>query len=444
MSSTSNPAAVARPTKRYRLRAAGILLCGLLVLAGGAWFWLRPGPPSPPAVETADLDPAIAAAIEEARAEVLRLPRSAPAWGRLGLVLAAHEFLAEAVTCFAQAEQLDPREPRWPYHQGVALSQGNLIAGLPKLRRAVTLCDAVPDAPRLRLADLLVGQGLFEEAEENYRRILARDSANARAHLGLARLALQRGENAPAAEHLAYALKDERTRKTAALLRASLLARQGKPAEAEAERKQAAVLPDDPSWPDPYMAESSRLRVGRQANLERADERLRRGQSAEALRLLLETVRAYPESDWGWYLLGKAAFQESDWPTAERALRQAAKLTPAAPEIQFYLGAVRFQQGDLSEAAACFQRAVELKPDYDLAYYNLGLCRNRQGNRKAAIAAFRAALRLRASLFEAHVALAETLLRDGQRTAAGPHVRQAVLLRPQNPQALRLLACYLP
>src|SRR5439155_19466770 len=96
---------------------------------------------------------------------VVESPRSALPWGRLGMVLVAHDRTAEANQCFAQAEQLDPREPRWPYFQGVALSLGAPEEALPKLQRAVELCGDAAEAPRRRLAELLLLQGRAEEAE---------------------------------------------------------------------------------------------------------------------------------------------------------------------------------------------------------------------------------------------------------------------------------------
>ena len=57
--------------------------------------------------------------------------------------------------------------------------------------------------------------------------------------------------------------------------------------------------------------------------------------AAEAVTLLQDTVRDYPDSDWAWYLLGKALNQQHNWLAAEQALRRAAQLTPAAAEIQF-------------------------------------------------------------------------------------------------------------
>src|SRR5262245_2511579 len=125
---------------------------------GGWWLWQRQRAPEPPAVDLGGVDPAVTAAIETARAKVRQSPRSAAAWGLLGQVLVAHDFRADALTCFAEAERFDPRDPRWPHYQGLTLYLGDPNAALPKLRRAVELCGDNPAAPRLVLAEALLNQ----------------------------------------------------------------------------------------------------------------------------------------------------------------------------------------------------------------------------------------------------------------------------------------------
>jgi superkiller protein 3 len=388
---------------------AATALVGVALVAGiGAFSWYRASALQPPPLDLNGFDPAIVVSIGQARAAVQESPRSAPAWGRLGMVLAAHNFQAEANACFMQAERLDPRQPRWPYYQGVALSHGDPEAALRKFQRAVELCDASPDAPRLRLGELLIGQGRLEEAEIQFRRLLQSDSGHARAHLDLARLASQRGDYAGSRHHLAVSVADDRTRKASHILRAEIEQRSDNAKAAETERRQADGLPDDPFWPDPFVDEVARLRTGREAQLDRADERLRRGRIGEAVALLEQTVRDYPDSDRGWSLLGKALVARKDWPGAERALRRAARLAPDVAEVQFHWGVALFQQQDPRGAAACFRKATELRPDYDSAYYNLGQCLKLQGDRAGAAGAFRAALRCNPDLAEARTALEET------------------------------------
>ena len=112
--------------------AAGVALM-MLALAGVVNLVVQAfATPEPPRIDLANVDPAVRAAIESAQAAVGRSPRSEDAWGRLGMVLAAHTFYAEAITCFAQAERLDPGEKSWPYFQGVLLTFSDGHAALPQ------------------------------------------------------------------------------------------------------------------------------------------------------------------------------------------------------------------------------------------------------------------------------------------------------------------------
>src|ERR1700689_4935744 len=96
------------------------LLGGTVLLTGlaGAWWYRRPGLPSPP-MPSGIYDPQIVRAPERARPGVLDHPRPADAWGRLEMVLLAHLFDQEADSCFAVAARLDPTNPMWPYGRGL-------------------------------------------------------------------------------------------------------------------------------------------------------------------------------------------------------------------------------------------------------------------------------------------------------------------------------------
>src|SRR5262249_6949766 len=212
--------------------------------------------------------------------------------------------------------------------------------------------------------------------------------------------------------HVGHARTDPHTRKAAQLLLAEIQQRAGHPEAAEEARRQAASVPEDTTWPDPFVEEVAQLRTGKQAALERADKRLRQGRILQAIALLQDTVKDYSDADWAWYLLGKAFNQRQDWLAAEQALRQAAELSPDAAEIQFHRGVALFQLKNLPAATACFRKATQLKPDYDVAYHNLGQCLRRQGDRVRASAAFRGALRCEPNLAEARRAVADLLFNE--------------------------------
>jgi tetratricopeptide (TPR) repeat protein len=406
---------------------------------GGWWLWQRQRAPEPPAVELAGVDPAVAAAIETSRTKVRQSPRSAAAWGLLGQVLVAHDFRAAALTCFAEAERLGPREPRWPYYQGVALYLGDPDAALPKLRRAVELCGDAPAAPRLLLAEALLNQGNLDEAESHYRHLLSRDPHNPWAHLGLARVAAGRDRPQDGLADLEQATAGRSCAKAAQTLLAQVQQRLGNADESAAALRRAADLPDDTGWPDPFVEAIEELQIGEHASLKRAGRLINQDRVAEGVRLLRQTTRDYPQSYGAWLMLGQGLLKGQDFADAEQALRQAVRLAPTPVDGRYFLGVALLERGENRAAADCFREAAKLKPDHALAYYQLGRCLVRLEDRAAAIGAFRDAVRCKPDFADAHAELGELLLQDGQRAKGVAHLRQAIDLNPAIPKARQLL-----
>src|SRR5262245_26133961 len=95
----------AGPPSRPGRKRTWLLAALLLALAGvgGAYWLLLPAPPAPPDIDLSGVDPDVRAAVETARAEVQRRPRSGKVWGQLGMVLRAHDFGPESSVCFLEA-----------------------------------------------------------------------------------------------------------------------------------------------------------------------------------------------------------------------------------------------------------------------------------------------------------------------------------------------------
>ncbi len=431
------------PAARTRRR----IVLGLAILAlllGGGWLavalWRGPAAPVLPEVDLTDADPAVVRAIEQARQAVRSRTQAADAWGLLGMVLAAHGYHPAAVPCFTEAERLEPQEVRWPYFRGVALAVYDPDAAIPSLRRAVEWSGLGSEAPRLRLAEVLLAQGKTEEAGEWFRLLLAADPGNGRAHLGLARLAAGRNDMAESLSHLEAAAAHPMTRKAAQTLLAEVHQRRGDTEAAARAARRAADLPEDPDPPDPYLDEMESYQVGKPAQLTRASKLLRQRREKEAVALMRQAVRDYPDSASCWLGLGRALVQAREYREAEQALRETVRLNPELVEGYFYLGVSHFERGDYLSAGPAFRRATELRPDYALAHYNLGHCLKRQGDRPGALAAFGAAVRLKPHFAQAHCNLGELLLGEGRTTEAREHLRLAVSLDPSDNHARDLLA----
>jgi superkiller protein 3 len=357
------------------------------------------------------------------------------------MVCAAHSLPRQALECLARAEKLDDREARWPFHQGVLLQDdGRPEEALGKLRRAVELCGNKPDAPRLRLAELLLNQGYVEAAAVHFRGVLESDADNPRAHLGLGRIALAGEDLTAALGHLRRALASPCTARAALSLQSQVYQSQGQPAAAAAALRQAGARGDDLPWPDPYIEEVVRLNVSEAALCRRAELSLRRGRPDEALAALEEPLRLYPDSPVCHTLAGQALVKLEQWEAAGRAFRRVLELQPDNAEAHVYLGILAAGRGDWPAATAAFRRAIRLKPADPNAYCNLAQALLYQYDEGGAIEALRGALRRAPNMAEAHARLGELLARSGRTAEARTHLRAAVTLDPKDLASKKRLA----
>ncbi len=423
-----------------------VILWGIMLAVGavGLTYAMVMGvahsrPKGPPHIELAGLDPEAASAIESARAEVDAQPRSAEAWGRLGMVLLANDLQPESLICLEEAERLDPTDARWPYHEGSTLvALGRPDEAVAPLRRAAER-EHSELAPRLVLAETLLALDRLDEAEPVFRDVLATHPDDTRAHLGLGQLASRRGQLHESVPELLAATGCLSSRRTACAALADVYQRLGDEESARDMRHRLPDLPPDAPWPDPWREEVEAMRRGLSARLQRADQMLARGQVNEALDLMAEVAREHPESDEPHQAMASAYLSLNQLDAAESELRKAIHLRPQGIDNHLLLGEVRRRKHDEPGAEACYRRAIGLKPDHAQAHYSLGQCRLRQHDPAGAADEFQLALRYRPDLVDAHVALAELLLKQGEVAEARGHLEDALQLVPGHEKARELL-----
>jgi tetratricopeptide (TPR) repeat protein len=411
----------------------------VLVLTGAVAgvVWYRS--PRPPAIDLAEFDPEAAAAVREAETALQKQPRSAAAWGHLGMVLFAHDVYRQAMQCFAQAEELDLSEPRWPYFQGLILLLSDPPGAIPYLERAAARAGAQP-TPRLRLAEALLAQGRLDTAAGEFDQLRRTYPDNPRVQLGIGQILYRRGDLRESIPFLTKAAGSDQARRAAGVLLVEAYRRLGDNKAAERESTKLAGLPADASWPDPFIAEAEELQTGVDARISRAERLLQAGQGADAFALLQTTIRAHPQAERAYEMLGQVALQGKEPALADRALREAVRLAPDAVTPRFLLGCSLFLQERIPDAAAEFRRSLRLKPDYAEAHYNLAQCLARQGDTTAALDECRTALRFKPNLVEVQRYLAELLHVAGQNREALAHVEDGLRLAPGDAKLQRLRA----
>jgi tetratricopeptide (TPR) repeat protein len=271
-----------------------------------------------------------------------------------------------------------------------------------------------------------------------FHQIVEQEADNAWAHLGLGRVACARGYWAQSLPHLRQAAVSPNTQKGAWTLLANVHTRLGNDKEGARAMHKAAMLAADPEPPDQLLEALERLRVGKQAHLARASKLLKQGRAAEAVVLLRDVVRDYPDSASAWLGFGRALIGQEKYAFARQALERAVRLDPNLVEGHFYLGVALFQQGQPG-AALFFRRTTKLRPDHGLAWYNLGHSLKREGDRGGAEEAFRAAVRYKPFHADAHANLGEMLIQNGKRAEAMQHLQRALTLEPTSKLARQLL-----
>lgn len=392
----------------------------------------------PPQISLEQVDPAIVEAIEKARAEVHDARRSGEAWGKLATILAVHDFAKEADFCFAQAEQFSPRDARWPYLRGLMKSGENPEAAMASFGRAAHLCGDMP-APHLRYGEALLERGRLEEASAEFQTVLKREPNNARGLLGMGRVALAQGRLEESRMHLTASLSNAPLVKASHVLLASIEQRQGHAGDAERLQARARDLPEQPEWPDPYLIEANRFRTGKVASANIADDLLRKSRVAEAIQLMEQAVKRYPDFGKAWLLLGKGLMRQTNAAAAERALRQAVQLDPGSVDARLELGSAFFARGNYKEAETIYREVIAIKPNLGEGWFNLGLALMNQQNSEGAIEAFRKATEFKPDLTYAYIRWGQALGRLNRPNEAAEQIERALKLSPENQEAKEMM-----
>ena len=453
------PPAPSPPLRRASSRKWMMLGAGLLLIAGGSgawWYFRTPRPLSPPVLNVQDgSDTAVVQAIEQARQKVIAEPRSADAWGDLGMLFAAHGYEADANVCFTEAERQGPTDPRWPYFRGLFTQFTQPDEAIGHIRQALTLKCGNPEAVsamRLRLAELLMEQQQSDQAEALFREELRRSPDHPRARFNLGQLALARGDNAGAQTEFLAVAEGQFTRKRAAIALATLAQAKGELAEAARYAAAAERAPDDPSWPDPFLLQLRGREVGLQGLQREVSKLEAAGQYAPAVAMLLEMVESNPTPRL-LVAVGIDLAKMRDYPRAEEFFRACLRKEPGHAQAEYFLAVVLFERagllgldkqeearGLLREAAAHARAAIKTKPDHGLAWLYLGRSLLALKEPTEAVAALRESVVFRPEIMDTHLFLAEALAAVGQaREALGYAQNAEKLAQPGDSRPRQLL-----
>jgi tetratricopeptide (TPR) repeat protein len=439
---TSDAAKAAPEPAKPKQSRGWLWVVRALVVALGAsaatYYLVRSEAPALPNIPTDGLDAEVVAAIQNARADIEADPRSAEAWGQLGVVLFAQNMYPECIGVLEQAEQLDANNARWPYFRALALLLQNPDDGIAVLKRAAEIPPQTLHI-RLRLAEQYLKFDRLDEAEALFQQLAEEFSGNPRVDLGRGQILSRRGRWKEAIAPLQRAALHPTSKQEAHYELAQVYFRLNQTKNAETQKNLSETSPKDLQWPDPYLLEAIPLRTGLQPRIDGAVQLIAEKKLREAGALIADVLKDHPDSDEAYLTRAKVFLSENAFSRAERDLLQALELNPKLIDAHYLYGNTRVNFKDYRTAEAHFRRAVELKPSYGMVHFALADCRLKMGQTDKAIAALRDAVRYRPDLAAAHVELGAQLLQKKEMKDAVSELEAALRLDPENERAQDLL-----
>jgi tetratricopeptide (TPR) repeat protein len=439
-----------------------IVLIAALILAAPSWYlWSYYSAPPLPQIAIEGMDAPVEAAVAKATAQVRRSPRSGPAWGHLGMVLAIHGDREGSRYCFVQARGFDPTNPRWPYLLGHSYLP-DAGQALPFLEQGVDLADRFDSgnsAPRLLLGETFFLSGQYAGARREFETVLRDAPDNPRAHYNLGLVEVAVGDPQAALKHLMQSVGSPAARQKSssrlAALHGALAAQAGidteegqRHAQAAARYQEASRGPADTGWADPYLREVALLDRRPSHYYERAATMLAAGQTEEAVAFMDQVVEMFPNEDSAYLELARALLAARQYDRAEEAARQTLTLRPDRAQGQYFLGEALFRQGvhtwntqpaDRAAARGKFQEAeehlrtaTELMPNHPRAHVYRGRCLRYLDRHAEAAGAFRAAIQHNPRQVEAYVFLSNLLAEDGKKSEARGVLQEGQQALPQS------------
>jgi tetratricopeptide (TPR) repeat protein len=376
-----------RPRTRRLLAAAtaALLLSGLWVglriaarSAGAPALSEAASPRELPRLEdTAELDPSVRRAVEEALARAER-EHSAAAVGDLGRLYEAHHFHEHARRCYETARALEPAEGEWTYHLArLAAERGDAAAAISLYRSVLARRpDYLPAI--VRLGGLLLDADRTDEARAAFEAISSDSPEASWRDLGLARVELRRAAPVRAVEHLerAHRLAPEHA-ETRYLLATALrdLGQVARDAELLRGLEQGA-LPEPP--PDPWLQRVLEKRQDLQSILAAANSLAASGRTAEAEALYRSVLGYEPRHYDASYDLGLLYGRSGRYEEARAALEVAVSARPKSAEARIALGMAHAALGHLEAARREADRAAQLAPADDRPQRLLAELRRRE------------------------------------------------------------------
>ena len=349
-------------------------------------------PPAPP-LDLASFPASGRSALEDASRRAAARPDDAGAAGALARLLHAWEQWEAAHAAYSRARALAPRAFEWTYLDAVVLQRlARHDEAVARLRHAVALDpDYLP--ARVRLAELLLDTGAFDEAGPLFDSLSREAAAEPASRVGLGRIAAAQGRHEEAVRQFerAVALFPELAAAHYGLARSyRALGRLEDAAHAAAAHARYGA-----QWPrldDPVLSGLAALRDDARAHLQKGVALAGTGALEEAIAAHGAALERDAGLAQAHVNLVSLYGRTGAWDKAEEHYRRALSLGVDSADAHYDYGVVLGLQARWVAAADAYRRALAANPLHAQARNNLGQILERTGDFAGAAAEYRQAL----------------------------------------------------
>jgi tetratricopeptide (TPR) repeat protein len=372
--------------------------------------------------------------VEKAYQAAQAKPTDADANGNLGMLMHAFEQLESAQICYRRARAFDPQKFQWAYYLGLvqALNGKNQEAAA-NLRDAIRIDPGYVPA-RIKLAEVLLNLGRFDESREVSQSILKDNPQVAPAYYWVGRVNVAQGRSPQAIEAYKKACELWPAYGTAHYALALLYQKAGE--QSDAERHMAAYqkykADSDPQPEDPMLEAVRSLDNSALAHLMKGVDLENAGRLEQAIGEEEEAVRQDPKLAQAYANLIGLYGRTGQAAEVEKAYRATVAINPNLPQSHYDYGVFLSTQQKYAEAERAFRKALESSPNYAEAHSNLGAMLERRGDLRGAEKQYQLAIENKPNFRQAQYQMGHLLLMEHKPAEAIAHLSQTLTPEDQD------------
>jgi tetratricopeptide (TPR) repeat protein len=395
---------------------------------------------------TDNMEPSVQQQLREARNilnRTLAKPGASPtemsdAYGMMGKLYHAYDLQDAAISCYADAQALDPSRFEWQYYLGaIYYAKADVQHAATYFAYALKIKpDDVPTLLHLAQAELDLNQ--TQQAQTLFQKTLTLDKSSSPAMVGLGKIALAARQYSAAVEHFKAALATDPEATSIEYLLA--MAYRGLGDITHAQEHMLKRGSKEPRSPDPLIDGLADLKTGIGALWVRGNSEINSGHVHEAVKDFHQMVDLNPQDPTARMYLGMALTLAEDRHGAIEQYQAALQLAPANAGVNYNLGLLLAETGSEDQAIEHLRQAVKSNPQMTEANFQLANVLMRRGRYAEAATEYSITISMQPRKSFARLMEAMALIRTRHFVEARAKLEQGVAVLPGDADLITALA----